>query len=135
MKIKQTCAYTCIGMVSAILLFSVGAVQAQLGGGTSPGGSMGSGSGSTGESKGSMKNQNRTHGRESSGPMGEGRREMTKPGQSGQVPLGRTPESSGGIPGGSGSMGAPGSTGSGGTGSMGGTGSGGGMGSSGGAGR
>lgn len=134
MKSKRTCAYTCIGMVTAILLFSVGAVQAQLGGGASPGGSMGSGSGSSGESKGSM-NQNRTHGREPSGPMGEGRREMTKPGQSGEVPLGRAPDSSGSIPGGSGNMGTPGGTGSGGVGSSGGTGSGGGMGSSGGGGR
>ena len=66
---------------SRILVFTAGPVQAQVGGGASPGGSMGGKSGNLGESKGSM-NQNRTHGREPSGPMGEGRREMTRPGQS-----------------------------------------------------
>ncbi len=125
MKIRQMCAY--VIMISGVLLFTGGTVQAQLGGGTSPGGSpgMGSGPGKPGESGNSM-NQNRHHDSTSSGPMGQGRPESTRPGQGGDAPLGKSPgssESSPRIPGGS-SMGS-------GSGSMG---SGGGMGSSGGAG-
>jgi hypothetical protein len=133
MKIKHTCA--CILMAGGILLFTSGPAQAQLGGESSSGGSTsrGSGSGNPGESSGSM-NQNRHHDRAPSGPMDQGRPEITRPGQSGDPPLGgRAPgshESIPAVPGGSG-------TGSGsGSGSMGsgGTTSGGGMGSSGGAG-
>jgi hypothetical protein len=134
MKIKYPSV--CVLIASGVLVFTAGPVRAEVGGGPSPGGSIGGGSGTLGESKGSM-NQNRTHGREPSGPMGQGRPEMTRPGQKGEVPLGRPSDSSGSnpaIPGGglgsgSGSSGM-GSSGS--TGSSGGMGSG--MGSSGGAG-
>jgi hypothetical protein len=128
----------CVLIASGILVFTAGPGQAEVGGGPSPGGSMGGGSGNFGESKGSM-NQNRTHGREPSGPMGQGRPEMTRPGQGGEVPLGRPPDSSGSNPAGPGGglgagSGSSGMGSSGSTGSSGGMGSGGGMGSSGGAG-
>ena len=148
MTICQICRFMLTA--SGILLVMGGSVQAQVGSGSSPGGSgtMGQGDitrpdagGDTMRGDGAT-NPNRHHDRAPSGPMDQGRLESTKPGQGGDPTLrGRAPDSSGGnpmIPGGtnrpgggtgSGSMGTPG-----GSGSSSGMGSGGGMGSSGGAG-
>lgn len=147
MTIRQKCIYMCIA--SGILLFTGGAVQAQVGSGSGSGGAIGQGGPEitkpgTGQSvtpggSGPIPEFNQsTPGAPDSGTGSRpGSGSTSSPGSTGQ--LGGTGAPGKGLPGGTGTpgggMGSSGTGSSGGMGSTGGTGSGSGMGSSGGAGR